>query len=234
MSEKETAKQRAARRAVQEVSSGMILGLGHGSTAVHALRRIAELMHSGELSKIQGIPCSLKVEQEARDLGIPLTTLDKHPVLDLTIDGADQVDSKLRMIKGGGGALLREKIVAQASRREIIVVDEGKITGQLGRTQPVPVEVLPFGLASQTEFLIQLGAECRLRRQAGGDLFITDQGNYVMDCLFASGFDPQALAQALSRRAGIIEHGLFINLATEIIVAGKQGIQIIRPDSELP
>ncbi|MDZ7759207.1 MAG: ribose-5-phosphate isomerase RpiA [Desulfovermiculus sp.] len=229
MSQKESAKQQAAWRAVEEVHSGMILGLGHGSTAVHALRRISQLMHSGELQNIQGVPCSLQVEQEARSLGISLTTLDKHPVLDLTIDGADQADSKLRLIKGGGGALLREKIVAQASRREIIVVDEGKLTEQLGNNQPVPVEVLPFGLGSQMDFLVQLGAEIKLRSKSSGDPFVTDQKNYILDCLFTPGFEPEEMAATLSKRAGIIAHGLFINLATEMIIAGSQGIQVVLP-----
>lgn len=233
MSEKERAKQQAAWRAVQEVRSGMILGLGHGSTAVHALRRIAQLLQSGELQNIQGVPCSLQVEQEARALGIPLTTLEQHPVLDLTIDGADQADSKLRLIKGGGGALLREKIVAQASRREIIVADASKLTEQLGDGQPVPVEILPFGLGSQMEFLTKFGAECRLRRRPSAEPFGTDQGNYIVDCLFTPGFEPEEMAATLSQRAGIIEHGLFINLATEMIIAGAQGIQVLRPEAKL-
>ncbi|MFW6054735.1 MAG: ribose-5-phosphate isomerase RpiA, partial [Thermodesulfobacteriota bacterium] len=194
---------------------------------VHALRRINELMQSGELQNIQGVPCSLQVEKEARSLGIPLTTLDKHPVLDLTIDGADQADTKLRLIKGGGGALLREKIVAQASRREIIVADESKLTEQLGNNQPVPVEVLPFGLGSQMDFLVQLCAEVRLRPGLSGEPFVTDQKNYIVDCLFTPGFDPEEMAAVLSQRAGIIEHGLFINLATELIIAGSQGVQVL-------
>ena len=229
MNENERAKQRAAWRAVEEVRSGMILGLGHGSTAVHALRRIAQRMQNGELQNIQGVPCSMQVEQEARDLSIPLTTLDKHPVLDLTIDGADQADTKLRLIKGGGGALLREKIVAQASRREIIVADERKLAEHLRNDQPVPVEVLPFGLGSQMDFLVQLGAEVRFRRKSSGEPFVTDQGNYILDCLFAPDFEPEEMAVILSQRAGVIEHGLFINLATEIIIAGAQGIQVFLP-----
>jgi ribose 5-phosphate isomerase A len=229
MSKKERAKQQAAWRAVEEVRSGMILGLGHGSTAVHALRRIAHRIQAGDLENIQGVPCSLQVEREAHDLGIPLTTLDKHPVLDLTIDGTDQADRKLRLIKGGGGALLREKIVAQASRREIIVADESKLTAQLGNDQPVPVEVLPFGLGSQMDFLVQLGAEVRFRRRSSGEPFVTDQGNYILDCLFTPDFEPEEMAAILSQRAGVIEHGLFINLATEIIIAGSQGIQVLLP-----
>jgi len=230
MSETERAKQQAAWRAVEEVRSGMILGLGHGSTAVHALRRIAHRIQAGDLENIQGVPCSLQVEREARDLGIPLTTLDKHPVLDLTIDGADQADRKLQLIKGGGGALLREKIVAQASRREIIVVDQSKLTVQLGDAQPVPVEVLPFGLGSLSNFLVHLGADVRLRKRSNNQPFMTDQGNFILDCLFTPGFDPEEMAAALSRRAGIIAHGLFINLASEMIIAGAEEIQVLLPE----
>ena len=135
----------AAERAVEFVESGMVVGLGHGSTAVFAVRRIAELVKNGQLRGVLGVPCSLQVEEEARGLGIPLTTLDEYPVFDLTIDGADEVDPHLNLIKGGGGALLREKIVAQANRREIIVVDESKLSPALGTRWPVPVEVVPFG-----------------------------------------------------------------------------------------
>ena len=230
MDHRERAKQRAAWRAVEEVRSGMILGLGHGSTAVHALRRIAVRLQAGELENIQGVPCSLQVEGEARNLGIPLTTLDNHPALDLTIDGADQADARLRLIKGGGGALLREKIVAQASRREIIVVDQSKLTEQLGEAQPVPVEVLPFGLGSLRDFLFQLGAEVRLRKRTNNQPFMTDQGNFILDCLFTQGFDPEEMAATLSQRTGIIAHGLFINLASEMIIAGAEEIQVLLPE----
>ncbi|MGD2178729.1 MAG: ribose 5-phosphate isomerase A, partial [Anaerolineae bacterium] len=142
-------KRRAAERAVDFVASGMVVGLGHGSTTVFALRRIAELLQQRELQDILGIPTSTHVERDARKLGIPLTTLEEHSRIDLTIDGADEVDDDLNLIKGGGGALLREKIVAQASRREIIVVDQTKLSPTLGIQWPVPVEVVPFGWRSQ-------------------------------------------------------------------------------------
>jgi len=133
-------KQKAGWYAVRFVESGMVVGLGHGSTAIFAVRRIAQLLHEGQLENILGVPCSLQVEEEARELGIPLTSLDEHPLVDLTIDGADEVDPNLNLIKGGGGAFLREKIVAQASRREIIVVDESKLSPALGTRSPLPVE----------------------------------------------------------------------------------------------
>jgi len=225
-------KRLAAWRAVEEIRSGMTLGLGHGSTAAHALQRIGQLLDRGALERIQGVPCSLEVEKEALVLGIPLTTLDEHPVLDLTIDGADEADEELRLIKGGGGALLREKIVAQASRREIIVVDEGKLSARLGEKQALPVEVLPFGWRSQAEYLCLLGGNWKLRLQSSGEPYRTDQGNYILDCLFGPMAEPEALSKALSARAGIVEHGLFIGLASQMIVAGSQGLRILNKDVE--
>jgi ribose 5-phosphate isomerase A len=221
-------KQQAALQAVRDVRSGMVIGLGHGSTAIYALKRIGELIGNGQLSNVQGVPCSRKVEAEARQLGIPLTSLDQHPVLDLTIDGADEADEKLRLIKGGGGALMREKIVAQASRREIIVLDQTKLSDSLGRKSPVPVEVLPFGWRSQAEFLALLGGDWKLRLDQTGQPFLTDQNNYVLDCIFDPILDPAGLARQMSMRAGILEHGLFLDLASELILAGPDGLRRIR------
>lgn len=224
-------KRRAAEEAVKLVRSGMVLGLGHGSTAHYALVRIAELLRAGELRDVRGVPCSRAVEREAVKLGIPLTALEEHPVLDLTIDGADEVAPDLNLIKGGGGALLREKVVAQASRREAIVIDEGKLSPDLGTRFPVPVEVLPFGWKTHLPFLEGLGAEVVLRRGADGTPFRTDQGNFVLDCYFGPIRDPQVLARALEGRAGILGHGLFLGLATDLFVGGPSGVRHLRRPS---
>jgi ribose 5-phosphate isomerase A len=221
-------KQKAAEQAVEFVEPGMVVGLGHGSTAAFAVHSIAQLLHQGQLQDILGVPCSLQVKEEARRLGIPLTTLDEHPVVDLTIDGADEVDPHLNLIKGGGGAFLREKIVAQASRREIIVVDEFKLSPALGTHWPVPVEVIPFGWRSQVAYLESLGAEAVLRRNSDGTPFETDQGNLILDCHFGPISQPAEIAAKLDERAGILEHGLFLGLATDVIVAGVEGIRHLR------
>ncbi len=218
-------KQQAAYRAVESIRSGMVVGLGFGSTAIWATRRIAELLKSGELRDIIGIPCARQTEVEARQLGIPIATLETHPVVDVTIDGADEVDPAFNLIKGGGGALLREKIVAQASKREIIIVDDSKIVPALGTRWAVPIEVIAFGHGSQQRFLESLGAKISIRQNQNGDIFRTDQDNLILDCQFGVITDPVALAEQLNGRAGIIEHGLFINLATDVIIASPNGIQ---------
>lgn len=218
-------KRQAAEKAVEYVESGMVVGLGHGSTAIWALRRIAALLESGQLRDVLGVPCSTPVEAEAQALGIPLTTLEEHPVVDLTIDGADEVDPELNLIKGGGGALLREKIVAQASRREVIVVDESKLSPVLGTHWTLPVEVVPFGWRSQAAWLESLGAHPKVRLNGDGSPFKTDQGNLILDCDFGPIGQPAALAARLDGRAGIVEHGLFLGLASEVIVAGGQGLR---------
>jgi ribose 5-phosphate isomerase A len=223
-------KQQAAEKAVEFIESGMVIGLGHGSTAIFAVRRIAELLQAGALREIIGIPCSTQVEVEARQLGIPLTTLEEHPVIDLTIDGADEVDPNLDLIKGAGGALLREKIVAQASRREIIVVDESKLSPALGTHRALPVEVAPFGWRAQAAYLETLGARVSVRHASKGALFKTDQGNLIIDCNFGPIAQPALLGAALSERAGIVEHGLFLGLATDVIVAGTEGVHHLRRD----
>lgn len=218
-------KQQAAERAVEFVEPGMVVGLGHGSTAMFAVRRIADLIGAGQLHDILGIPCSVVIGDQARKLGITLTTLEDHPVVDLTIDGADEVDAKLNLIKGGGGALLREKIVAQASKREVIAVDESKLSPVLGTHWAVPVEVAPFGWRPQAEFLESLGATVKLRKHADGTVFETDQGNLILDANFGPIKDPARLAGQLTQRVGIVEHGLFVGMATDVIVAGAEGIK---------
>lgn len=221
-------KRRAGERAVDFVTSGMVLGLGTGSTAIFALRRIAWFLDSGELRDVLGIPTSMQVERDALALGIPLTTLNEHPEIDLTIDGADEVDPDLNLIKGGGGALLREKIVAQASLREVIVVDSSKLSPTLGVQWPVPVEVTSFGWRSQEPYLTSLGAEVRLRQADDGTPFRTDQGNLILDCDFGAVSSPRQLASRLSERAGIVEHGLFLGLASDVIVGTADGTEHLR------
>jgi ribose 5-phosphate isomerase A len=221
-------KQQAADYAVQFVESGTVVGLGHGSTALLAVRGIAQRVRAGSLTGILGVPCSVVIEGEAQRLGIPLTTLDDHPVVDLTIDGADEVAPSLDVIKGGGGAFLREKMVAQATRREIIIVDESKLSPALGTRSPVPVEVVRFGLRAQVAYLEDLGARVAVRRTADGAPYETDQGNLILDCSFDPIADPAQLARRLESRAGIVEHGLFLGLATEVVVAGANGIQHLK------
>jgi ribose 5-phosphate isomerase A len=221
----QTLKKRAAERAVEFIDSGMVVGLGHGSTAIFAVRKIAELIKRGELTHIVAIPCSKEIETDAIQLGIPLTTFEAHPIIDLTIDGADEVDPHLNVIKGGGGALLREKIVAQASRREIIVVDETKLSDALGTHFAVPVEVIPFGWQSQISYLEQLGAMWTYRLNIDGTPFFTDQGNLILDCKFGAIANPFDLAAKLNELAIVVGHGLFLNLVTDVIVASEDGIQ---------
>lgn len=222
----------AAEMALGFVESGMVLGLGAGSTALLAMGCLAEWLRLGRLRDILGVPCSLETERLALSLGIPLTTLEAHPVIDLTIDGADEVDPQLDLIKGGGGALLREKIVAQASRREMIIVDESKLSPHLGTRWAVPVEVIPFGRGSQAAYLESLGARLKPRQAADGSPYHTDQGNLILDCDFGPIPNPAALAEALGNRAGIVAHGLFINLASDVIVAGPRGCRhLVRGES---
>ncbi len=220
-------KQQAGEFAASYVRSGMVIGLGEGSTAIWAIRKIAQLLQTGLLKSVLGVPCSRNVEHNARALGIPLTTLDIHPIVDLTIDGADEVDPAFNLIKGGGGALLREKIVAQATQREIIVVDEGKLSAALGTNWAVPIEVLPFGWPSQKRFLESIGGVVNVRQRDGKDYF-TDQGNLILDTRFGPIADPAALATKLGERAGIIEHGLFIGLTHDLIVAGADGVRHLK------
>jgi ribose 5-phosphate isomerase A len=218
-------KQAAGELAGSWVEPGMVVGLGTGSTAVHAIRAIGARITSGELREVVGIPTSRASEAEAIAVGIPLTTLAEHPVVDLTIDGADDVDPALDLIKGAGSALWREKMVAQASVREVIVVDDGKPSPQLGTRAALPVEVAQFGWRPEAEYLDDMGATVTVRRGADGAEVVTDEGNWILDCAFGPIADPARLAALLDRRAGIVEHGLFLGLATDLLVAGPAGVE---------
>ena len=218
-------KQAAAERAVELIQSGMVVGLGTGSTAIFATRRIGALLRDGVLRDIVGFPTSLATAEEARGLGIPLLDEDLPRTIDVTIDGADEVDPQLNLIKGGGGALLREKIVAEASRREVIVVDESKLSPVLGTRWAVPVEVIPFVWQSQQRYLESLGATIVVRPGADGRPYRTDQGNVILDCAFGPIREPNELGRRLRARAGIVEHGLFLHLATDLSVAGTAGVR---------
>ena len=221
-------KKQAAAYAVDLVQSGMIVGLGHGSTAIHVVGLLAEKLKSGQLKDVIGVPSSYQVEEEAMRYGLPLRTLEENPMIDLTIDGADEVDPQLNLIKGGGGALLREKIIAQASRREIIVVDEAKLTPVLGKKRCVPVEVVPFGWKSQVMFLETLGAKVTMKRNADRSPFNTDCGNWLFECNFGPIERPHILAEKIKNRAGIVEHGLFLGLASDVVIAGVSGIRHLK------
>ena len=217
-------KRAAAERAVDWIESGMVVGLGSGSTAVFAIRRIGMLLGVGTLRDLLGVPTSSASEAEARRLRIPIAEVGWQGEIDVTIDGADEVDPALELIKGGGGALLHEKVVAQASRLLIIVADESKLSPQLGMRHGVPIEVLAFGWRSQARYLESLGARVTLRSQLDGAPFTTDEGNLILDCAFGPLARPTELSAALGDRAGIVEHGLFLGLATDLIVAGMSGI----------
>jgi len=219
-------KQRAAEAAVSYVTSGMVVGLGTGSTADFFLQALAAAISAGRITGIRGVPTSRQSERRAEALGIPLATLAQCPNPDVTIDGADEVDPNLELIKGLGGALLREKIVAQNSRRLIIIADAGKTVTRLGERAPLPVEVAVFGHETQPAFLRSLGAEPVLRRDAAGVVFTTDNGNYIYDCRFAAGIgDAAGVEQALRRRAGVVGTGLFLGMADVVLIGAEDAIE---------
>lgn len=228
MEEKERLKQLAAESAVDFIRSGMVIGLGTGSTVFFAIKKIAHQLHNNILKNVVAVPSSLATEREALRFGIPLTTLDEHPAIDLTIDGADEVDPGLNLIKGRGGALLREKILIQASRRTIIIVDESKLSSRLGASSPVPVEVLPFAWKPTALFLTSLGGPNIHRLMPDGRPFLTDQGNFILDCNFGPIEEPVHLALKMKERAGIVEHGMFLGLVSDVIVAGQNGINHLK------
>jgi len=221
-------RQMAAARAVELVQSDMIVGLGTGATAGFAIEMIGQRLRDGTLRNIVGIPTSSGTVRLATKAGIPLGTLGEHPSIDLTIDGADEVDPQLTLIKGQGGALLHEKIVARASRREVIVVDDSKLVRLLGTKAPLSVEVVPFGWPTYVEPIRRLGCEPVLRR-AGDQPYVTDEGNYILDCRFQGIGDPEALECKLNLIPGVVENGLFIGLAGLVIVASESGLRELSP-----
>jgi ribose 5-phosphate isomerase A len=229
----EELKRAAAVRAARWIADGMAVGLGTGSTVRYLLEEIAAQRSRGVWGSIVGIPTSRATESRARELGIPLATLAERPELDLTIDGADEVDPELNLVKGLGGALLREKIVASVSRRLVIVVDASKCVDRLGTRAPLPVEVDPFGAAAQERFLAGLGGEPSLRRGPDGEAFVTDGGNLILDCRFADGIpDPAGLERRLDGRPGVLENGLFLGMASAVVVAAAGGIEVRSRGSE--
>lgn len=212
-------KQAAARAATELVESGSIVGLGSGSTATYVIRFLGQRVREG--LKIVGIPTSQKTKQLAEQLGIPLSTLDEHPQIDIDIDGADEIDPQLNLIKGGGGALLREKIIASASRRFVVVGDSSKQVAHLGKF-PLPVEVIPFAQSLISKRIAGLGAQVSLR--GAGNPYVTDEGHHILDCTFGEIADPAALAEKLRAIPGVVEHGLFIGMAEMALIGKDRGV----------
>jgi len=219
-------KRAAAAAALERVENGMALGLGTGSTVAHFLDLLGERVRDGGLPDVVGVPTSVRTASAAHARGIPVVSLEDHPVLDLAVDGADEVDPRLRLVKGMGGALLREKVVAQAARRFVVVVDRGKEVELLGTRSPLPVEVIPFAWSVHADHLRERGADVTLRAEDGGEAYVTDNGNYVLDCRFPEGIDaPEELDRALAARAGIVETGLFLGLTDEVLVGTPDGVR---------
>jgi ribose 5-phosphate isomerase A len=218
---------RAAEAAVDEIKPGMKLGLGTGRTAEHFLRLLAARIRAG--LDVVGVPTSERADKLARELNIPLTTLDEEPELDLDVDGADEIDPELRLIKGGGGALLREKVVAAASKRMLVIADDAKLVKTLGAF-PLPIEIVPFGVTATRRAIERAAKELLLTgamtlRRNGSDPFVTDSGHYILDASFGRIPDPEALARALEATPGVVDHGLFLGLATAAIIGRSNGVE---------
>jgi ribose 5-phosphate isomerase A len=221
-------KRRAAIRAADYLREGMIVGLGTGSTVRYLLDEIAARRAQGDLLSVVGVPTSEETARRARELGIPLGSLEDHPSIDLTIDGADEVDPRLDLIKGLGGALLREKVVASVSRELVIIVDESKLVTRLGTRGPLPVEVDAFAGPVVRPFLAGLGSEPVLRLASSGEAYRTDGGNLIFDCHFPGGIeDARGLEAALASRPGVLESGLFVGMTDRVAVAGARDVRIL-------
>lgn len=202
----------------------MVIGLGTGRTASYAIRKIGGMVKSG--MEFTAIPTSAASSELAESLGIRISTLEEHSVIDVTIDGADEVDPSLNLVKGKGGALLREKIVADSTKQEIIVVDEGKLVRRLGEKEAVPVEVMRFGYLHTAGRLASLGCKA-VTRQEGGSFFITDNGNYIVDCIFPLIEDPARLQERINTIPGVVDNGLFIGMASRAVVGGPTDVRIL-------
>jgi len=219
-------KEAAARASLRFIKDGQIVGLGTGSTAAYFIQGLGELVKKG--LRIRGIPSSNRSREQAASLGIPLTTLDECPEIDVTVDGADEVDPQLRLIKGGGGALLREKIVASATRQFVIIADASKRVPVLGKF-PLPVEVIKFAQVLVEKKIRALGAEVELRTDANGKPFLTDENNHILDCRFGQIRDADTLARQLSDMPGVVEHGLFIGMTSVVLLAKGTEVLELRP-----
>jgi ribose 5-phosphate isomerase A len=227
MPDQDAWKKAAAEAAAKKVESGMVLGLGTGSTAAFLVRALAQRV-AAEGLRLQGIPTSEHTADLARSLNVPLTSFAEHIHIDLTIDGADEVEpGTLFLIKGLGGALLREKIVAAASERMIVIADETKVVERLGSKSPVPVEVVRFGWQTTEARLQRIGAKTTLRPGRDGKPLVTDSGNYIIDCAFGAMADPKETAHHLDHVVGVVEHGLFLGIASEALVGGPEGVRTL-------
>ncbi len=229
MSESDAWKRAAAEIAVAEIEDGMTVGLGTGSTAAHFVDLLGQRVAEG--LKVRGVPTSEATASQARDVGIALPAIEDIDQIDVTVDGADEFDAELCLIKGGGGALLREKIIAGASRRMVVIADHTKFAAPLGAF-PLPVEVVPFALSltvgamlNATRFVLGREIDIKLRMTSDGRAFVTDGGHYIMDCFCERIEQPEALAMALAGIPGVVDHGLFIGLAAKVIAAGPEGVQ---------
>lgn len=225
--DRESLKREAGVAAAGLVTSGMVVGLGTGSTVRYTIEELGRRVRK-EALRIQGIPTSLQSERLARDVGIPLTTLDANPVVDLTIDGADEFDPAFRLLKGGGGALTREKIVAKASKRMVVVADGQKEVARLGSTFALPVEVIELGKTPVARLLESLGATVTLR--GGGTMYRTDNGNPILDAKFPSIADPEELERTLEMHPAVVCCGLFLDLCDTVYVARADGVHVLRRD----
>jgi len=223
-------KEMAAREAVKYVEEGMVVGLGSGTTATIAIKLLGEKVRDG--LTIIGIPTSKESEKVAESMGIPIGELRAQPPVDLTIDGADEVDPNLNLIKGLGGALVREKIVASHSNLEIIVADDSKMVERLGQKAPVPVEVLRFAHEATIGKLQKLGCACRVRFR-NDQQFVTDNGNLIVDCRFTAIEDPKRLEAAINMIPGVVDNGLFLGMADKVILATSDGVKILEKDAML-